>query len=71
MYQIIVLTEFINANLEEVIIHNLLEYFTIFRSILIKIVYCVFDKFFEYVTLLFCLLIVQRDLIILFIFDAG
>ena len=71
IYQIIDLIEFINANLEKIIIYNLPEYFTVFRSILLKIVYCVFDKFFEYVTLLFCLLIVQRSLIISFIFDAD
>ena len=71
IYQIIDLIDFINADLEKVIIYNLPEYFTVFRSILLKIVYCVFDKFFEYVTLLFCLPIVQRCLIILFIFDAG
>ena len=45
IYQIIDLIEFINANLEKVIIYNLPEYFTVFRSILLKIVYCVFDKF--------------------------
>ena len=39
------------------IIYNLPEYFTVFHSILLRIVYCVFDKFVEYVTLFFvCLL---------------
>ena len=57
------LIEFINANLEKVIIYNLPEYFTVFHSILLRIV---FDKIFEYVILLFYLLIV----IILLIFDA-
>ena len=71
MYQIIHLINFINANLEKVTIYNLPRYFTVFRSILLKIVSCAFNKFFKYVTLLFCLLIVQRALIILFIFDAG
>ena len=56
---------------EKVIIYHLPEYFTVFCSILLRIVYCVFDKFLEYFTLLFCLLIVQRSLIILFIFDAD
>ena len=71
IYQIIHLTEFINANMEKVIIFNLAEYFTVFHSILLNIVLCGFDKFFKYVTLLFCLLIVQRDLVILFIFVVG
>ena len=71
MYQIIHLINFINANLEKVTIYNLPRYFTVFRSILLKIVSCAFNKFFKYVTLLFCLLIVQRGLIVLFIFDAG
>ena len=53
------------------IIYNLPEYFTVFHSILLRIVYCVFDKFVEYVTLLFCLLIVQRGLAILFILDVS
>ena len=56
IYQITDLIEFINANLEKVIIYSLPEYFTVFRSILLKIVYCVFDKIFEYFTLLSCLL---------------
>ena len=71
MYQIIHLINFINANLEKVTIYNLPRYFTVFCSILLKIVSCAFNKFFKYVTLLFCLLIVQRGLIILFIFDIG
>ena len=54
-----------------VIIYNLTECFTVFHLILLRIVLCVFDKFFEYVTLLLCLLIVQRGFIILFMFDAG
>ena len=56
IYQITDLIEFINANLEKVITYSLPEYFTVFRSILLKIVYCVFDKIFEYFTLLSCLL---------------
>ena len=56
IYQITDLIEFINANLEKAIIYSLPEYFTVFRSILLKIVYCVFDKIFEYFTLLSCLL---------------
>ena len=71
IYQISDLTEFINANMEKVIIFDLPEYFTAFHSILLRIVLCGFDTFFEYVTLLFCLLIVQRGLIILFIFVVG
>ena len=71
IYQVIDLVQFINAYLEKVIIYNLPECFTVFCSIFLGIVYCVFDKFLEYVTLLFCSLIVQRDLIILFIFGAG
>lgn len=71
IYQIIHLIEFINANMEKVIIFNLAEYFAVFHAILLKIVLCCFDKFFKYVTLLFCLLIVQRDLVILFIFVVG
>ena len=71
IYQTIDLTDLINANVEKVIINNLPEYFIVFNSILLKIVLCVFDKFSEYVMFLFCLLIVQRGLIILFIFDAG
>ena len=71
IYQTIDLTDLINANVEKVIINNLPEYFIVFNSILLKIVLCVLDKFSEYVMFLFCLLIVQRGLIILFIFDAG
>ena len=59
-----------NASLDKVIIYNLREYFTVFRSILLRFALCVFDQFFEHITLHFCLLIVQRDLVILFIFDA-
>ena len=62
----------------KVIIYNLPEYFTAYHSIrilririLLRIFSIVFDKFFEYVILLFCLLNVQRGLIILFIFDSG
>ena len=59
-----------NASLDKVIIYNLREYFTVFRSILLRFALCAFDQFFEHITLHFCLLIVQRDLVILFIFDA-
>ena len=74
IYQITDLIEFINASLLffcKFFIYNRPEYFTVFRSILLRIVYCVFDKFLESVTLLFCLLIVHGGLIILFISDAG
>ena len=52
------LTELVNNNLGKVIIINPREYFTAFHSYLLIIVLCVLDKFSEYVTLLFCLLIV-------------
>ena len=55
----------------KVIIYNLPEYFTAYHSILLRTFNIVFDKFFEYAILLFCLLNVQRGLIMLFIFDSG
>ena len=68
IYQIIDLIDFINTNLEKVIIYNLPEYFTAFFSVLLKIVYCVFHNF---LNMSHCLLIVQRGLIIFFIIDDG
>ena len=64
IYQVTDLIEFVNFNLQKVTIYNLTEYFTVFHLI------CVFDNFFEYATLLFCLLIVPRGIIVLLIFDA-
>ena len=47
IYQTIDLIELINANLEKVITYNLLQYFTVFYSKLLRIILCVFDKFLE------------------------
>ena len=45
--------------------------FTVFYLIFLRITMYIITKFFEYTILLICLLIVQKGLIILLIFDAG
>ena len=46
-------------------------FYLIFLSLLLSIIISIITKSFEYAILLFCLLIVQNGLTILFIFDDG
>ena len=46
-------------------------FYLIFLSLLLSIITSIITKSFEYAILLFCLLIVQKGLTILFIFDDG
>ena len=67
------LTDLIDTGLVKVIGFKLPEvfimFYLIFLSLLLRIITCISTKSFEWAILLFCLLIVQKDLTILFIFD--
>ena len=65
----------IDSRLVKVISFNLPEvfimFYLIFISLLLSIIISIVTKPFEYAILLFCLLIVQKGLTILFVFDDG
>ena len=65
------LIDLIDTRLVKVIGFKLPEDFTLFYLIILRIIMYIIIKFFEYVILLFSLLIVQKGLTILFIFDVG
>ena len=61
------LVKVIGSKLPEVFI----MFYLIFLSLLLSIITSIITKSFEYAILLFCLLIVQKGLTVLLIFDDG
>ena len=75
MHQTIELIDLLDTRLVKVIGFKLPEvfimFYLIFLSLLLSIIISIITKSFEYAILLFCLLIVQKGLTILFVFDDG